>query len=325
MAKKTNDSMNNFKQINNQKSDRRKITLIVTAFLLFILLGGYIIKGLPSLEQLENPQPVLASKVYGIDGDLVGQFFIENRIETTLDSIPKHLVNALIATEDRKFYDHWGVDVGRFFKAMIKDAATLSMHEGASTITQQLAKNLYSLKSKNENPFETVIRKIREWITAIQIEKTYTKREILEMYLNTSYFGRGAYGVQTAANTFFDKDAKDLTVPESAVLIGLLKSSVNYDPLKHYDRAIRRRNLVMANMVDAGFLDERFYEKFKPLPIEVSNERIKSNGTIAPHFLEYIRRQMEKLAEKYGHDLYRDGLNIYTTIDTRMQIAANKA
>ncbi|MGE5683414.1 MAG: penicillin-binding protein 1A [Bacillota bacterium] len=309
----------------HKKSNRIIITIGTSIVLIFILLGAYIIKGLPSLEQLENPKPILASKVYGIDGELVGQFFIENRIETRLDSIPKHLVNALIATEDRKFYDHWGVDVSRFFKAMVKNVFSLSMREGASTITQQLAKNLYQLKSKNENPFETVIRKIREWITAIQIEKTYTKKEILEMYLNISYFGRGAYGVQTAANTFFDKDAKDLTVPESAVLIGLLKSSQIYDPLKHYERSLNRRNLVMANMVDAGYLDERFYERFKLLPIDVANERMANNASIAPHFLEYIRRQMEKLAEKYGHDLYKDGLNIYTTIDTRMQLAANKA
>lgn len=314
------------KPLIENKRTRILVTVSVSAFIVFLLLGAYVIKGLPSLEQLENPKPILASKIYGSDGEIIGQFFIENRIETRLDSIPKHMVNALIATEDRKFYDHWGVDVGRFFKAMIKNVFTLSMREGASTITQQLAKNLYQLKSRNENPFETVIRKVREWITAIQIEKTYTKKEILEMYLNISYFGRGAYGVETAANTFFNKSANDLTVPESAVLIGLLKSSVNYDPIKHYERALNRRNLVMQNMVVAGLLDERFYERFRELPIEVANERIQSyNNTIAPHFQEYIRRQMEKLADKYGHDLYKDGLNIYTTIDSRMQMAANRA
>ncbi|HEX2960599.1 MAG TPA: PBP1A family penicillin-binding protein [Ignavibacteriales bacterium] len=307
--------------------DRKKVIRIstISAIILFLAIGAYIFKGLPSLEELENPKPVLASKVYGIDGELIGQFFIENRIEVPLDSIPKHLQNALIATEDRKFYDHWGVDVGRFFKAMVKNVFTLSMREGASTITQQLAKNLYKLKSKNENKFETVIRKIREWITAIQIEKTYTKDEILDMYLNISYFGRGAYGVETAANAYFNKDAKDLTVPESAVLVALLKSSVNYDPAKHYDRSLQRRNVVMANMVEAGYLNENFYERYKNLPIALGSERFESYQTIAPHFMEYIRRQMEKLSDKYGYDLYRDGLNIYTTIDSRMQLAANKA
>lgn len=307
--------------------DKKKIIRIsiISAFILLLGLGAYIFKGLPSLDELENPKPVLASKVFGIDGELVGQFFIENRIEVPLDSIPTYLQTALISTEDRKFYDHWGVDVGRFFKAMVKNVFTLSMREGASTITQQLAKNLYKLKSKNENKFETVIRKIREWITAIQIEKTYTKKEILEMYLNISYFGRGAYGVQTAANAYFNKDAKDLNIPESAVLVALLKSSVNYDPVKHYDRALQRRNVVMANMVDAGYLNDNNYEKYKSLPIALGSERLESYQTIAPHFMEYIRRQMEKLSDKYGYDLYRDGLNIYTTIDSRMQLAANKA
>ena len=307
------------------KNKKLIITSVVSAFVFSIIIMAYIIKGLPSLEQLENPKPVLASKVYGVDGELIGQFFIENRIEARLDSIPKHLINALIATEDRKFYEHWGVDVSRFVKAMVKNVMTLSMREGASTITQQLAKNLYQLKTKNENLFETVIRKAREWITAIQIEKTYTKNEILEMYLNISYFGRGAYGVQTAANIFFDKQASDLTVPESGVLVALLKSSVGYDPIKKYEKAFNRRNLVMSNMVDAGYLDERFYEKFKSLPIIVANEHMENSATIAPHFMEYIRRQMEKLSDKYGHDLYKDGLNIYTTIDSRMQKAAIKA
>lgn len=317
----------NSEKPNNQNSDRKKIIryTIGGVAALFILLGAYIFQGLPSLEELENPKPILASKVYSIDGELVGQFFIENRIETDLDSMPNHLINALISTEDRDFYDHWGVDVERFVKAMVKNVFSLSMREGASTITQQLAKNLYQLKARNENKFGTVIRKIREWITAIQIEKTYTKREILEMYLNISYFGRGAYGVETASRTFFNKHSKDLSIPESAMLVALLKSSVNYDPVNRYERAFFRRNLVMNNMVDAGYLNEATYEKLKRQPIKLGSERIKANFTIAPHFMEYVRRQMEKICDKYDYDLYKDGLNIYTTLDTRMQKAANAA
>lgn len=308
-------------------SRKKKIILysILGLLLVFILMGAYIFQGLPSLEQLENPTPVLASKVYSADGELLGQYFIENRIEVGLNDIPDHLIKALIATEDRKFYSHWGVDVPRFFKAMIKNTFSLSLGEGASTITQQLAKNLYNLKIKRESVFDTAVRKIREWITAIQIEKTYTKNEILEMYLNISYFGRSAYGIETASRVFFNKKAKALSLTESAVLVALLKSSVIYDPVRKHENALRRRNVVLYSMVDAGYLDEERYQQLKAQPIKLGREKISSNSTIAPHFLEYIRRQMEKMSEKYGYDLYKDGLNIYTSLDSKMQLAANKA
>jgi penicillin-binding protein 1A len=285
----------------------------------------YVWSGLPSLEELENPKSQLASKVYSIDGEIIGQFFIENRIETDIDSLPAHVVQALIATEDRKFYDHWGVDVDRIFKAILKNVFTLSRSGGgASTITQQLSKNLYNLRSSNENFIGTGIRKIREWITAIQIERTFTKREILEMYLNVSYFGKSAYGVESAAKVYFNKRGRDLTLSESALLIGLLKSSVVYDPERHLDRAIVRRNVVLKNMVDAGFINENLYDQVKNEPITLARgHKVKMRGD-APNFIEYIRQQMESIAEKHGYDLYRDGLSIYTTLDSRMQIIANK-
>ncbi len=152
---------------------KRRIFYGIIAFVILVFII-YIISGLPSLEELENPKPQLASKVFTIDGELLGQFYFENRIETHIDSVPKYLVDALISTEDKGFYDHWGVNMSRFSKAMIKNIFTFS-REGASTITQQLAKNLYQLKGKNENFFNVGVRKIREWITAVQIERTYTK------------------------------------------------------------------------------------------------------------------------------------------------------
>ncbi|MDP3147516.1 MAG: PBP1A family penicillin-binding protein [Ignavibacteria bacterium] len=283
----------------------------------------YVFWGLPSLEELENPRPQLASKVWTVDGEILGQFYIENRIETNIDSIPAHLINALIATEDRNFYSHWGVDLVRFSKAMTKNLFTFS-REGASTITQQLAKNLYSLKVVNENPVETVARKIREWLSSVQIERNFTKKEILELYLNVSYFGKSAFGVETAANIYFGKRAKELTVPESALLIALLKSSVNYDPERRMERAIARRNLVMNNMVVAGYLSESEYERYKLEPIVLAKgKKVKMRGE-APHFMEYVRQQMIAMADKYGYDLFRDGLNIYTTINMSMQKIANK-
>ncbi|MBZ0198512.1 MAG: PBP1A family penicillin-binding protein [Ignavibacteriaceae bacterium] len=297
---------------------------LAAALVVFAAGTIFIFSGLPSLEELENPEPQLASKVFTEDGELLGQYFIENRIETDIDSLPKHLIEALIATEDRKFYSHWGVDIPRFVQAMVKNVFTFS-REGASTITQQLSKNLYSLKVRNESTFDTGVRKIREWVTAIQIEKQFTKKEILEMYLNVSYFGRSAYGIETAARVYFDKRAADLTLPESAVLIALLKSSVAYDPLRRPENSMRRRNLVMHNMLVTDKLSMQSYEELKKTPIELATEKIGKTQSDAPHFMEYVRQQLTALSEKYGYDLYREGLNIYTTLDYRMQKIANKA
>lgn len=323
-----NTYFNSFSKKKKGRKQKNKKTLwtilsIFFAFFLFLLI--YIISGLPSLEELENPRPVLASKVFSADGELIGQFFIENRIETTLDSLPQHLIDALIATEDRRFYDHWGVDVPRFFKAMIKNVLSLSFREGASTITQQLSKNLYNLKSGRENKLDTAVRKIREWITAIQIEKNFTKKEILELYLNVSYFGRSAYGIESAAQVYFSKKSSELSIPESAVFIALLKSPDGYDPVRRYERSLDRRNLVMYNMVVTNKLTKSDYEKLKVQPIVLGSERISAVRTDAPHFMEYVRLQMSAMADKYGYDLYRDGLNIYTSLDMKMQRIANQS
>jgi penicillin-binding protein 1A len=310
---------------NKKNNNKAKKIIIWSAVVIFLALAVYTISGLPSLDELENPKPVLASRVFSADGELIGQFFIENRIETDIDSLPPYVIKALIATEDRNFYSHWGVDVPRFFKAMIKNLFSLSLREGASTITQQLAKNLYSLKEGRENVIDKAVRKIREWISAIQIERTFTKNEIAELYLNVSYFGRSAYGIESASKVYFNKRAKDLTLPEAALFVALLKSSENYDPVRKYENALQRRNLVMRNMVDVDMLSESEYNQLKEQPIQLASERLSHVKSEAPHFLEYIRQQMTTLADKYGYDLYRDGLNIYTTLDMRMQRIANRS
>ncbi|MEW6702511.1 MAG: PBP1A family penicillin-binding protein [Bacteroidota bacterium] len=314
------------KKPNNKTLNYFLLSVSVLMLAAAVLFFQYVFEGLPSLEQLESPRAQLASNVWSKDSQLIGQFYKQNRVEVTIDSIPPLVINALIATEDKNFYSHWGVDFQRFLKAMIKNIF-LFRREGASTITQQLAKNLYELKSRNESTLGTIVRKIREWITAIQIEKTYTKREILEMYFNISYFGHSAYGISMASKVYFDKSVKDLSVSDAGVLVSLLKSSVVYDPFDKYDNSFRRRNLVLQNMVNAGFLNEAEFEKLKLEPIKLSYKRIEEGiqGSISPHFLEYVRQQLEKLSAKYGFDLYQDGLNIYTTIDSRMQKIANNA
>ncbi len=281
---------------------------------------------LPSLNQLENPKQELSSNVFSQDGKLIGSFFVQNRVETPYDSIPKVAIQALVATEDRKFYEHWGVDVERFIKAMIKNIV-MGRREGGSTITQQLAKNLYSFKGRRETLFQTGVRKIREWITAVQIERNYTKQEILQMYFNESYFGNGTYGIGMAAKTYFNKRPKDLTVPEAALLVAQLKSPAYYNPVRHYNRALARRNLIMHNMVAVGYLTEKEYERLSRLPIKIAMEKIRKGfkSELAPKFLEFVRQQMSSLSKKRDFNLYKDGLTINTTLDSRMQQLARDA
>lgn len=326
-----NSVQNNAEKKQKRKARRKIFMYFGLVFFLVLItvsyfLYDYVVSGLPSLEELENPKSKLASNVYSADGKLIGQFFRKNRIETDLDSIPSHVINALIATEDRKFYDHWGVNLERFAKAMIK-TIFLFRKEGGSTITQQLAKNLYELKTYNENLFETGVRKLREWITSVQIEKTYTKDEILEMYFNISYFGQGAYGIHSAANIYFNKEPQDLTVTEGAILVSLLKSSVLYNPVRYPNRALTRRNLVLYNMVQTNYLDESKYDLLREEPIVLDMQRLENRfkSEIAPHFVEYVRQQLLDMSEKYEFDIFEDGLSIYTTLNTRMQEYANAA
>ncbi len=292
--------------------------------LLFIAYFIFMLSGLPSLEELENPRPELATKVYSIDGEVIDQFYIKNRTQVTLKELPPYLVNALVATEDKDFYDHWGVDLSRFIRAMVKNVLTLHLREGASTITQQLARNLYELKGESENVFSKGTRKIREFITAVQIERNYTKEEILEMYFSISYFGRSAYGISAASEIYFNKKPAELTLAESALLIGILKGPGAYDPYKKTERAFNRRTTVLNQMVKYNYITEEEEQKARIEPL-ILHPLSEQRAGIAPHFVEYVRQQLLQKAETYGFDIYRDGLAVYTTLDSRMQQYANKA
>lgn len=276
--------------------------------------GSYLMQELPSLSSLENPKQDLATRIYSEDGELIDQFFLQNRTNVAFENIPKDLINALIATEDRKFYSHWGIDLDRTMKALVKNLVALRIKEGSSTITMQLARNLYFGREI------TVARKIREMITAVQIEKTYTKNEILTLYLNQVYFGRGAYGVEAAAHTYFDKSSTELTLDECATLVAILKNPTAYNPVDNPDASMERRNLVLSNMLEEGFITKESFDIAKSNPIRTQGKREYGTTTgIAPQFTEYVRQQLEKKAEKYGFDLYRDGLIVTTTLDSRYQ------
>ena len=304
---------------------RTRVYIAITCAMLLLISGyvWYLVSGLPSLEKIENPKPELATKVYSIDGEVLDRFFIKNRSHVSIGELPKTVLDALIATEDKNFYNHWGVDAVRFLKAMVKNVV-LFHREGASTITQQLARNLY-LGHDDKNLFDTITRKLREFITSIQLERSFTKDEILEFYLNVVYFGRGSYGIASASQMYFGKPPADLSLGESAMLIALLKGPAYYDPVNHSERALGRRNTVLEQMTKYNFITREDADEAKREEIQIKTAETVSAAGLAPHFVENIRQLLAQKAEKYGFDLYRDGLSVYTTLDSRMQRYANRA
>ncbi len=284
-----------------------------------VIFGFTILRDLPSIKDLENPQPELASLVYSEDGVLLHKFFLKNRTFVPLSAISKSATSALIATEDVAFYEHWGVDLRRLVLAMGENIIKgRSRWHGASTITQQLAKNLFLTQER------TVSRKIKEFIMAIELEKTYTKDEILALYLNTVYFGSGAYGIEAASRTYFDKPASQLTVAESATLIATLKNPTAYDPSKDPVSSLRRRNLIISLMEKEHFISPELAEKARNTPLVLHYTPVTHQG-LAPYFTEYIRQTIKPSSMLEDINVYRDGLTINTTLDSRMQKYAQEA
>ena len=241
-------------KLNNRYLNRKHLILYSSVFIVVVLItlySVYIINGLPTLEQLENPKPELATKVYSADGEVLDQFAYKNRTRVTLNKLPQGLIKGLVATEDKDFYNHWGVNLPRFIRQMVINVFTFRQ-AGASTITQQLARNLYKLQMRHETMFDKITRKIREFFTSVQIERRFTKNEIMEFYLNVAYFGKNAYGIESAAQTYFGKPAAEMTPPEYTLLIGMLKGPSYYDPFLHPDRAFTRRDVVINQMVKEG-------------------------------------------------------------------------
>ena len=340
------------KKNKSSKSDSRRGIRIVwisfAAFWVFLVLFFTMLSlgwlgFMPSFEELENPRSNLASEVWSADGEVLGYIGIENRSSLTYSEITNggknmNLINALVATEDVRFYDHAGIDARSlarvFFKTLV---GRHSSSGGGSTITQQLAKNLFPRERKSK--LGLIHSKFKEWVVAVKLEHNYSKEEILAMYLNTVDFGSNAYGIETAAHTFFDKSPSELTVDEAAVLVGLLKAPTSYSPVLHPDNAMRRRNVVMSQMnsykdpaTGEKYLSDEDYEKLKEKPIDMSHYRpISHNDGAAPYLREYIRGYMKdwcgshKKSDGTYYDVHKDGLRIYTTIDSRLQRYAEKA
>ncbi len=292
------------------------------SFGLVALLGGAMagvlvvyLQGLPSLAEVEEHRPSLVSKVYAADGETVlGEFFEEKRHLVPLDRVPHHLIDALIATEDRKFYEHTGIDFHRIAGAALRDLRAGSAKQGGSTITQQLARNLFL---SHERVWS---RKIKEALLALKIERTYSKDEILEQYLNQIYFGHGAHGIEAASLRFFSKHVEELDLAEAALLVGLPGNPGSFSPIRHPEAAVDRRRTVLNSMVAFGRLDRKAATELMEAPLELAPSPRRRNR--APHVAEWVRRRLEPV---YGSAMvHQGGLRIYTTIDADLQGAAEE-
>ncbi|MEX0639187.1 MAG: transglycosylase domain-containing protein, partial [Balneolaceae bacterium] len=314
------------RQVSN--SDLRKIpawfTISFSIFILLILggIGGYIwylFQGLPSIDELDNPRTAVASEVVSRDGVVLDRYFVEDRRHVTIDQISPNVINALIATEDHRFYNHWGMDM--FRTLAIPFHLLKGDPQGGSTISQQLARNLYRKIGREFS----VTRKFREMITAVQLEHNYTKREIIELYLNTVEFSNSAHGIESAARIHFGKSAMDLTVTEAATMVGVLKAVYMYNPRQFPERSQSRRNVVLSLMAKHGFISDEVYQNLRVEEIALNYHPPSRSGRESRYFGEYIRQNVLQWTRDNGYDLYADGLTIHTTIDSRLQRHAEQS
>ncbi|MFN3403829.1 MAG: penicillin-binding protein 1A [Cytophagaceae bacterium] len=288
---------------------------------------------MPSLEILENPKSEVASELYTDDNVLLGKYFRENRTPIEFDQLSPNLVNALIATEDSRFDEHSGIDLRGLLRVFFKTIILRQKNAGGgSTLSQQLAKNLFETRGElykgtlaGNRKVKVLIDKTKEWITAIQIERSYTKKEILTMYLNTVDFGSNSFGIKVASKTFFDSSPDSLKIEEAAMLVGLLKAPSYYSPIYNPDTAIGRRNTVLSQMVKYGFLEPARFDSIKQLPITLQYNVENHNKGLATYFRSVITSYLMAWCKERGMDLYSDGLKIYTTLDSRMQKYAEDA
>lgn len=357
-----------------QEKNRKKlyITILWTVFFsplllittVFILIGRGVIGFIPDFSELENPENNLASVLISEDGEDIGKYFIENRIFTEYENLSPYLVNALIATEDIRFDKHSGIDARGLARVLVRTIIGGQNTGGGSTLTQQLAKNLYKTREYNRKSrigrsIEMVVIKLSEWVTAARLERFYTKKEILVMYLNTVPFGHETFGIRSASRVFFDSTPDSLKVEEAALLVGTLKAQTYYSPILNPDNALRRRNVVLSQMEKYGFLTPEGGDSLKQLPIELNYQTQGHLTGLAPHFRTFLRKQlMASKPEKedyysyssfqydstewensalYGwanknfkpdgsaYNIYTDGLRIYTSLNSSMQRYAENA
>lgn len=326
---------------------------VLTIILLFILISNGVLGFMPSWESLENPKSNLATEIYSSDQVLLGTFFKENRSNVSYEDLSPYLINALIATEDERFYDHSGVDL----KAIIRAILLRGRRGGGSTISQQLAKLFYH--DPAQNLLERASQKLNEWVISVKLEKRYTKEEIISMYFNKFDFLNLAVGIKSASKVYFNTSPDSLKIEEAAMLVGMAKNPSFFNPLKRYDETLDRRNVVLSQMKKAGYINSAVCDSIQKLPITMNYQKVDHKEGIATYFREYLRmlmtakepdsskyRDKKKFYEDFdewehnplygwcnknkkpdgtSYDIYRDGLRIYTTINSKMQKYAEEA
>ena len=325
MSQKNNTTV---KDINYYKKRFWKLffySLGIFIFFFFLASWGFF-GSMPSFEDLENPESNLATEIISSDGVTIGKFYNENRTPIKYQDLPKHLVDALVSTEDERFYEHSGIDARRTFGAALK----LGSNGGASTLTQQLAKLLFHGEGSKFKIFR-VIQKVKEWIIAIKLERQYTKNEIIAMYLNKADFINTAVGIRSASKVYFGKEPRDLTIDESAVLVGMLTNPSLFNPVRRPEKVQKRRNVVLGQLVRNKHLDEATKKILEAKPIVLHFQPESHKEGMATYFREFLREYMRnwvkenKKSDGSDYDIYSDGLKIYTTIDSKMQEHAEEA
>ncbi len=329
MSKKTADSPNLVKKF-------WKIFAYTLLFIpvFFILVNFGILGSMPDIEELENPRSALASELYSEDGVMLGQYFIQKRSYLGYNDIPKEMFDALISTEDERFYEHSGIDAKRLVGAVVR----LGASGGASTITQQLAKNLFHYDNGiRPNVVIRLTQKLKEWVIALRLERRYTKEEIATMYLNTVQFSGNSYGIKSAAKEFFNKEPAELKVEECAVLVGMLKAITIFNPKRNPNNSLQRRNVVIGQMIrnydnlKVKTLSKEDLENLKSTPIALNYQYEDHNNGPAVYFREWLKKDLVKWCKEHkkpngeNYNLYKDGLKIYTTINSRLQTYAEEA
>lgn len=302
------------------------ICFVVAIEINFLWLFG----SMPSIDMVSNPDLDVASEIYSEDGVLLGKYFRENREPVIFGELGENIVNCLIVTEDVRFYKHWGIDFRSIGGAVV--STVKGDKRGGSTLTQQLAKNLFKTRREKSSGLlgyipgiRTVVAKSKEWITAIKLEVYYTKNDILAMYLNTVDFGHNTFGIKVASQSYFGVSPAELSIPQAATLVGMLKAPTTYSPIRHPERSLERRNVVIGQLKKYGKITEEEYQQFIKAELGVNFKAYSYDEGLAPYFRTAVAKSLAKWEQETGHNIYRDGLIIHTTLNSRMQYHAERA